>query len=105
LFSGFIHQNPVQACNLNIQSVKLILQITLGVFLGTMAAQLVIDYWHNHQQTLVKADLEKVRSERERVRTEQGERIRNLLLQSRQVNPSNKNEPEPAFVPDDFKKP
>ena len=85
--------------------MKLILQITLGVFLGTLAAQLVIDNWHKHQQTIAKANLEKIRSEQDRVRTEKGERIRNLLLQSRQVSPSIKNEPESVFVPDDFKNP
>ena len=61
--------------------MKLILQIALGVFLGTLASQLTIDSWHTHQEGIANLAAEKLRVEQERVRLEQGERIRALLLQ------------------------
>jgi|GEM_PF-5807407 len=32
------------------QNMKLVLQIALGVFLGTITSQLSIDGWHAHQE-------------------------------------------------------
>ncbi len=80
--------------------MKLILQIALGVFLGTLASQLIIDSWHVHQENAAKLEKEKLRIEREKIRTEQGERIRKLLLQNRKEATPNPKLP-PNFVPDD----
>ena len=64
--------------------VKLIVQIALGVFLGTLAAQLTIDVWHTHRENITKAESEQLKIHQEKIRKEQGERIRNLILQNRQ---------------------
>lgn len=86
--------------------MKLVLQISLGVFFGSLASQFVMDHWHIYQDRLVKEAEEKVRLEEERARLEQGERIRALLLQSRQAKPSSsKGESPPGFVPDDAQAP
>lgn len=76
--------------------MKLILQIVLGVFFGTLSSQLTLHGWHTHQQTMAKAAADKLRTEQERVRLEQGERIRSLLLQGRKGNT-----PPAGFAPDD----
>lgn len=81
--------------------MKLILQIAFGVFLGTLASQLTIDSWRNHQEGIAKEAEEKLRAKQERVRMEQGERIRALLLQGRQGNIPGANKPPAGFVPDD----
>lgn len=81
--------------------MKLILQIALGVFLGTLASQLTIDSWRTHQEGIAKEAKEKLRAEQERVRIEQGERIRALLLQGRQGNIPGASKPPAGFVPDD----
>ena len=76
--------------------MKLILQITLGVFFGTVLSQLTIDGWRSHQEGIAKVAAEKLRAEQERARLEQGEQIRALLLQGRKSNA-----PPAGFVPDD----
>ncbi len=81
--------------------MKLILQITIGVFLGTLASQLTIDGWRTRQEDIAKEAVEKLRAEQEKARIEQGERIRALLLQGRQGNTSEANNPPAGFVPDD----
>lgn len=81
--------------------MKLILQIALGVFLGTLASQLSIDGWHAYQEDITKKATEKLRAEQEKARLKQGERIRALLLQGRQDNTSSANKPRADFVPDD----
>lgn len=81
--------------------MKLILQIALGVFLGTLVSQLAIDGWHTHQEDLAKEAAEKLEAEQEQVRLEQGERIRALLLQGRQGKPPAASKPPNGFVPDD----
>ena len=63
--------------------MKLILQIAFGVFIGTLASQLTIDGWRSHQEGIAKEAAEKLRTEQEKVRLEQGDRIRALLLQGR----------------------
>jgi hypothetical protein len=63
--------------------VKLIVQIALGVFLGTLASQLTIDAWHTHRENVTKATSEQLKIQQEKIRKEQGERIRNLILQNR----------------------
>ncbi|MGZ6005787.1 MAG: hypothetical protein ACXWLH_06645 [Candidatus Saccharimonadales bacterium] len=81
--------------------MKLILQIALGVFLGTLVSQLVINSWHAHQEGVAKVAAARQRAEQEKVRVEQGEHIRALLLQSRQNNTLDARKPTASFVPDD----
>lgn len=84
--------------------MKLILQITLGVFLGTLASQLTVDGWRAHKENIAKEAAEKLRAEQEKVRLEQGERIRALLLQGRQGSAST-SKPPTGFEPDDLQMP
>ncbi|MDD2660856.1 MAG: hypothetical protein PHY54_14455 [Methylococcales bacterium] len=65
-------------------AMKLILQIAVGVFLGTLASQFAIDGWRARQEGVAKEAAEKLRAEQEKTRLEQGQRIRSLLLQRRQ---------------------
>lgn len=81
--------------------MKLTLQIALGVFMGTLASQLTIDGWRTHQEDIAKEAAEKLQAEQERVRLEQGERIRALLLQGRQGKASTTSKLPNDFVPDD----
>ena len=82
--------------------MKLVLQIALGVFLGTLASQFAFDSWRTHQEDIAKETAEKIRAEQKRVRLEQGERIRALLLQGRQAGNANSAiKPPVGFVPDD----
>jgi hypothetical protein len=86
--------------------MKLILQIALGVFLGTtLASQLTFDGWRTHHESIAKEAAEKLRVEQERARLEQGERIRALLLQGRQGNTTGATKPPPGFVHDDVQGP
>ncbi len=62
--------------------MKLTLQIAIGVFLGTLSSQLLIDAWRSNQINIAKQKEELVRVEQEKVRQEQGDRIRALLLQN-----------------------
>jgi len=82
-------------------NMKLVLQIALGVFLGTIASQLTIDGWRAHQESIAQKATEKLRAEQERARAEQGERIRALLLQSRQGKTLGAGKLPAGFVPDD----
>ena len=81
--------------------MKLILQIALGVFLGTLVSQLAIDVWHAQQESIAKQATEKLQAEQERVRIEQGERIRALLLQGRQGKTPAASKLPNGFVPPD----
>ena len=81
--------------------MKLILQIALGIFLGSLASQFAIDAWHAQQESIAKEATEKLQAEQERVRLEQGERIRALLLQGRQGKTTDTSKPPTGFVPDD----
>jgi hypothetical protein len=83
--------------------MKLILQITLSVFLGTLAAQFTIDSWRTHRENITKAAAEQLRIQQEKVRQEQGERIRNLILQNRQGNTPTPSKPPIGFISDDAK--
>ena len=85
--------------------MKLILQIVLGVFLGTLASQLTIDGWRTRQEDIAKQTAEKHRAEQEKIRIEQGERIRTLLMQGRQGNTPRASKPPAGFVPDDVQGP
>lgn len=66
--------------------MKLMLQIAFGVFLGTLGAQVVVDLWHSRQELHAKQLAEQRIAEQEKVRREQGERIRQLLLKGHQAN-------------------
>ena len=81
------------------------LQIALGVFLGTLASQLTIDSWRNYRDGMAKDAERKLKAEQEKVRFEQGERIRALLLQGRQGQSADAVKPPPGFVPDDARMP
>jgi hypothetical protein len=85
--------------------LRLILQIALGVFLGTLGSQLIIDRWRMHQEKITTLETEKLRLKQDNIRKEQGERIRNLLLQGRQGSQQNAIKPPPDFIPDDAQKP
>ena len=85
--------------------MKLILQITIGVFLGTLASQVIIDSWHTQQENMARLETEKFSIKREKIRKEQGERIRKLLLDNRQSSPPNSKKLPDDFVPDDAKAP
>lgn len=85
--------------------MKLVLQIAFGVFLGTLLSQLIIGSWHTHMEEITKQLAEKNRVEQEKVRLEQGERIRALLLQGRQKNSADSNKAPAGFIPDDAKSP
>ena len=76
--------------------MKLILQIALGVFLGTLASQLTHDVWRARLDSIAKQAAQKMLAEQERIRLEQGERIRAIFSQARKrINPPT------GFVPDD----
>jgi hypothetical protein len=85
--------------------MKLILQIALGVFLGTLASQFTMDSWRSHQESKIKEAAEQLRAKQEKVRLEEGERIRVLLLQGRQNNSHDSHKPPAGFVPDDVQGP
>jgi len=53
------------------------------------------------RKRVAKEAEEKIRAEQERARAEQGERIRALLLQSRQGSTLGADKPPAGFVPDD----
>jgi hypothetical protein len=76
--------------------MKLIFQITIGVFIGTLVSQFTFDSWQTHQEAIAKEATEKLQAEQDKFRAEQGERIRALLMQKR-----NGDTPPAGFVPDD----
>jgi hypothetical protein len=80
--------------------MKLVLQIAIGVFLGTLGSQFVVDTWRSRQDQAAKAASEKIEAEKTRMRQELSERIRTLLMRGRQDNPDQPHIP-PGFVPDD----
>lgn len=60
--------------------MKLIVQIALGVFLGALASQLVIDAWRSHnEQQAREAERQKLAAE-ESARNEQARRARELIM-------------------------
>ena len=81
------------------------LQIALGVFLGTLASQFTMDGWRSHQESITKEAAEQLRAKQEKVRLEEGERIRALLLQGRQNNSHDANKSPSGFFPDDVQGP
>jgi len=85
--------------------MKLILQIAIGVFLGTLASQFTMGSWRSYHENIAKEVAEQLRTTQEKVRNEQGERIRALLLQGRQNNSHDSRKPPAGFVPDDVQGP
>ena len=81
--------------------MKLTLQIALGVFLGTLAAQLLLDNWHKHQAQLAQIAEQQRLIEQENARLTQADRVRALFLQSQQQKPQSAQHPPIGFVPDD----
>lgn len=81
--------------------MKLVLQITLGVFLGSLASQLAVDAWHARLDHMAKEAEEKLRAEEQKARDEQAERIRTLLMQGGQRQNHQPSVISPGFVPDD----
>lgn len=81
--------------------MKLVLQIALGVFFGTLASQITFDVWRNHKESIAKETAEKLRVEQDKVRKEQGERIRNLILQNRIGNTPSSIKTPSGFIPED----
>jgi hypothetical protein len=66
--------------------MKLVLQIALGVFLGSLTAQLVFEQWRFHQTSIAQAKNEQARLEQEKSRQQFNERIRSLFLKNKQTN-------------------
>jgi hypothetical protein len=81
--------------------MKLVMQIALGVFLGSLASQFTFDAWHIHLKAIAKEAEEKLHAEKQRVRDEQAERIRALLMRGRKEKNSGPIVIPPGFVPDD----
>ncbi|MDQ3563016.1 MAG: hypothetical protein M3436_02380 [Pseudomonadota bacterium] len=64
--------------------MKLVIQIALGVFLGALASQLVMDSWRSyHEQQAKEAEREKLAAD-ERAGNEQMQRARELLMRQLQ---------------------
>lgn len=80
--------------------MKLIFQIALGVFLGTLTAQLTVDSWRSYRESIVKEESKKQHAEREKTRLEQAQRIREMFLENQKSDSSQKM-PSAGFVPDD----
>lgn len=81
--------------------MKLVLQIAIGVFLGTLASQLAFDAWQSRQARIANEVSDKLRTEQERIRQELSERIRTLLTHGRQGSAAAPNSPPPGVAPDD----
>lgn len=79
--------------------MKLVIQIALGVFLGSLPALLIVEAWQNHRQELARMETEKLMEQQEEARLEQGERLRAILNQNQQINPALAI-PNSGFVPD-----
>lgn len=81
--------------------MKLIVQIALGVFLGTLATSVSMELWRVQRESEAKQAADTLRAKQEQARHEQGERIRAMLLQGRAGGEEAQNKPAVGFVPDD----
>ena len=81
--------------------MKLILQIALGVFLGSLSSSLILEAWHRHQAELAQAEVNKILAEQEKIGQEQANLIHSILQQGQQKNPGAAITPPPGFIPDD----
>jgi hypothetical protein len=80
--------------------MKLVMQIALGVFLGSLPALFIVESWWNYQQEQLRAETAKLMEQQEQVNFEQGERIRAIINQNRQSNPGLIN-PVPGLSPEE----
>lgn len=80
--------------------MKPILQIAIGVFLGTLASQSIVEVWRLNQERATRAAAEKIEDDKAKARHELSERIRTLLMRGRRENGGQPPIP-PGFVPDD----
>lgn len=84
--------------------MKLVLQIALGVFLGTLASAMTMETWRLQRESEAKQVAENLRLKQEQARQEQGERIRAMLLQGHASGGADvHNSSRGGFVPDDAK--
>jgi hypothetical protein len=81
--------------------MKLIVKIALGVFIGSVSAQVTMDKWHDYQEQQDKDLALKQEFETEKARLEQADRIRAMFLEHRKSKYSGKNKLPMGFVPDD----
>lgn len=81
--------------------MKLLLQIVLGVFLGSLASQFTFDAWQTHQENFAKQAEDKIRAEEEKTREEQAQKIHDLIMKSRVGNKTMPVVVPPGFTPDD----
>jgi hypothetical protein len=81
--------------------MKLVLQIALGVFLGSLAASFMLDAWREHKAELAKAETDKVLAGQEKVGQEQAKLIGSILRQKQQTNPAAVITPPVGYIPDD----
>ncbi len=63
--------------------MKQFLQITFAVFFGVLGAELMMDFWHEYQEKVVREASEKLRAEQEKKREEVLEKIRNSIIMQR----------------------
>ncbi len=80
--------------------MKRVLQIALGVYLGSVSALITYEIWNKHQEEQAAKEAERKLAESEKKRLEQADRIRALFLESRKTD-SQPNTPPRNFVPDD----
>ena len=60
--------------------MKLVLQIAMGVFLGALMSQLLLDQWHSYQaQHAVEAERQRL-AVQEKARNERDQRVREVLM-------------------------
>jgi hypothetical protein len=60
--------------------MKLVLQITMGVFLGALMSQLLLDQWHTYQaQHVVEAERQRL-AVQEKERNDRDQRVREILM-------------------------
>jgi len=85
--------------------MKLILQVALGVFLGSLASQFTFDAWRTHQEAIAKEAEEKLLAEEEKASEQQAEKVRALFMQNLQGKKSGVAAIPPGFVPDDAQEP
>jgi hypothetical protein len=81
--------------------MKLIIQIALGVFLGVLGAQFMIDWWHIQQTVTAESVAKKQHTEQEKIQTKQAEQIRKLLIQGGKVSALRKHQSALDLRPND----
>jgi hypothetical protein len=69
-------------------SMKLVLQIAFGVFLGTVPALFMVASWWNYNQEQSKAETVRLMDQFEQTRLEQAEKLRSILIQNQKSNPT-----------------